>query len=218
MLFKLIYRLAAVGSAQRIAGIDPNELIPVIQKAQQNICIFAARTASTCATLLRISGLQSRESLSSSGYTELSIFVPSRSFKKIYLFVGCGLHGLEFLIIFHTVSARPVVLSRGFVEFIVIEHELAVDKHFLYAERLRLIGRCVLRLVLIEHGKIGEISGLYISAVFEHESVGGRAGHAADGVGQSVARTSERIAQELRIAVIDSRVLNAEILDPASVM
>ena len=45
MLFKLIYRLAAVGSAQRIAGIDPNELIPVIHKAQQNIGIFAAHTA-----------------------------------------------------------------------------------------------------------------------------------------------------------------------------
>lgn len=45
MLFKSVYRLAAVGSAQRIAGIDPNELIPVIQKAQQNIGIFAARTA-----------------------------------------------------------------------------------------------------------------------------------------------------------------------------
>lgn len=45
MLFKLIYRLAAVSSAQRIAGIDPHKLIPVIQKAQQNICIFAARTA-----------------------------------------------------------------------------------------------------------------------------------------------------------------------------
>ena len=45
MLFKSVYRLAAVGSAQRIAGIDPHELIPVIQKAQQNINIFAARTA-----------------------------------------------------------------------------------------------------------------------------------------------------------------------------
>lgn len=49
--------------------------------------------------------------------------------------------------------------ERGLVEFIVIEHELAVDEHFLYAERLRLIGRCILRLVLIEHGKIGEIAG-----------------------------------------------------------
>lgn len=45
MFFKLIYRLAAVCSAQRIAGIDPHELIPVIQKTQQNIGIFAARTA-----------------------------------------------------------------------------------------------------------------------------------------------------------------------------
>lgn len=44
MLFKFIYRLAAVGSAQRIAGIDPHELIPVVQKAQQNINMFAART------------------------------------------------------------------------------------------------------------------------------------------------------------------------------
>lgn len=44
MLFKPVYRLAAVGSAQRIAGIDPHELIPVVQKAQQNINMFAART------------------------------------------------------------------------------------------------------------------------------------------------------------------------------
>ena len=57
---------------------------------RSKISVYSPRAPpSTCATLLRISGLQSRESLSSSGYTELSIFVPSRSFRKsIFLSVA----------------------------------------------------------------------------------------------------------------------------------
>lgn len=156
--FKSVYRLAAVGSAQRIAGIDPHELIPVIHKAQQ-ISIYSPRAPpSTCATLLRISGLQSRESLSSSGYTELSIFIPSRSFRKS---IFCRLRFAWFRAPYNISHCQRTAcgFERGLVEFIVIEHELAVDKHFLYAERLRLIGRCVLSIVLIEHGEIGEIAG-----------------------------------------------------------
>lgn len=81
-----LYLLAAVSSAQRIAGIDPHELIPVIQKAQQNICIFAARTAQHLRDPVANFGISiTREPF----YTELSIFVPSRSFRKsIFLSVA----------------------------------------------------------------------------------------------------------------------------------
>lgn len=104
--------------------------------------------------------------------------------------------------------------ERGCVKFIVIEHEFAVNKHLFYSERLCLIGRCVLCFVLVKYGEVGKITRLYISAVFEHKPVGCCARHSADRIRYSVARADERIAQKLREAVIDRRILNAEILDP----